>query len=144
VVGRAGSDPGLVIAIAANVVVELGKGRIRIDRAEVRHADHGRNQHCGSVHFPRNRFVVVEESAEDGPSGTSVGGDEKWGYAIAEASGEHLRGVDRIDRDARLGILIGFGAVVLRENVNHAENDGKIGRCRHRSCVNPRYTMCQP
>ena len=38
-----------------------------------------------------------------------------------EGSGEHLHGVNRIDRNARLGILIDFPAVALRNEVDDAQ-----------------------
>src|SRR5205085_2216581 len=40
---------------------------------------------------------------------------------------EHLHRVDRIDRDARLGILVGLDAVVVRNDIDDAEYEWKIG-----------------
>ena len=131
----AGSNPGLVVVVATDVVVDrraesaVGHGhRIGVDRI----ADEWRHQDRRSVGFPCNRFVIVVERAEARPGGAPVGRDEKWvrvetGGKHAEASGEHLHRVHWIDGDARLGILVGLDAVVVRNDIDDAEYEWKIG-----------------
>jgi hypothetical protein len=60
-----------------------------------------------------------------------------------EGSGEHLHGVNRIDRDARLGVLIVFAAVGRRDDVDDAQKGrGACGvRRREHKSYTPRRSV---
>ena len=57
-----------------------------------------------------------------GPRRTEVDGLEKRG-AGTELPGDHLPWVERVDRQARLGILLALGAGDVRDNIDDAEID---------------------
>ena len=136
VIGRTGANPWLVVLVGANVMVDhRPDARKRIDRTGVVRIlrrrlgrYQSRNQHRGPVYFPRDRFIAVFESADDRPSGASVVGDEKRLVTSSEGPCEQLHRIYRVDPDARLGVLSDFAAVALRDKINHAKNERKIGR----------------
>src|SRR5215471_6955881 len=123
----AGPDPGLIEELSwiediyRRAKVASGNGpRKRTDLGVVANAREG--QCCRQ---PRHTILAPSYRLVDGAKVSVVGPDRAPIYAFevrssaSEGSGDHLRGIERVNPQTRLGVLERFGAIRIRDHVYH-------------------------
>jgi hypothetical protein len=115
-VRRSGADPRLIEIVgmgggkSADRRAETGAGRRAGIGREVGIRRHRLRVKTGAVALPGERFVLTGDIVVMRPRRPAIGGQVE-GHRGAERTRDDLVGIDRIDRDARLGVLVSLAAV---------------------------------